>query len=104
MHARNFNLIRKLMQNNENSYLKSESAIKYYGQIFKGLGKFDEKYHIEIDKTVPPVVTVVNPPRNVPKFPTLKDVTAQPYGKNIFTVLDEKDGYYQVQLAQKAHI
>lgn len=124
--------------------------------VFSGLGKFEGQYHIEIDKTVKPVV---NPPRKVPetllpklkesleqlekngviaqvdkatdwvnslvivekkngklrlcldprdlnkavkrehfKIPTITDITARLSGKKVFTILDEKDGYHQVEL------
>jgi hypothetical protein len=36
------------------------------------------------------------------KIPTLKDVTSQLSGKKVFTILDEKDGYHQVQLDEES--
>ena len=55
----------KLVQKVESidNNITHESLCKDYNHLFQGLGKFEGKYHIETDKTVPPVV---NAPRNVP--------------------------------------
>lgn len=133
-----------------------ESLLKNNRDVFHGLGKFEGKYHIDIDTSVKPVV---HPPRIIPhtlmpklkeslnrlqeigvivpveeatdwvnslvvtekkngslrlcldprdlnkaikrqhfKIPTLDQITANLHGKSLFTILDEKDGYHQVEL------
>ena len=42
--------------------LKEEVMLKY-ANVFTGLGRLEEPYHIEVDATVTPVV---NPPRTIP--------------------------------------
>ena len=127
-----------------------------YNDVFTGVGQFDGEYHIEIDKTVKPVI---HARRKVPftqqaplkkkldamvkdnfiarvekptpwvnslvitdkrdgslricldptdlneailrehhPIPTPEDVASRLCGKKIFTILDEKDGYWQVKL------
>ncbi|WAR26978.1 hypothetical protein MAR_012682 [Mya arenaria] len=78
--CKKLNLIRKIDAVKENSSPTSESVIRDYGHIFTGLGKFVGKYHIEIDKTVPPVI---NAPRNVP-------FTLMPRLKETLDTLEEK--------------
>ncbi len=138
------------------SPITKEELISRYEDNFKGLGKFSEKYHIELDPTVKPVI---HPPRKVPyslqeklkdtldklekadvvakveqptdwvqslvivekpnkslrlcldpkdlnmavkrehfKIPTPDDIASQLSGKTVFSILDEKDGYWHVQL------
>ena len=137
-----------------------ESLLNNNSDIFNGIGTFEDKYHIELDKSVKPVVDA---PRKVPhtllpkyesalqklvkdevivpvdeatdwvnsivivekkngdlrlcldprnlnkaikrehyKIPTLEEVTATLSGKKVFTILDEKDGYHQVQLDEES--
>lgn len=133
-----------------------DALLQEYSDVFTGLGCLDGEYHIEVDKSVPPVI---HPPRKVPyslqgklketldrleaqgvvarvekptdwvnslviveksngslrlcldpkdlnraikrehhRIPTAEDVASTLAGKKIFSILDEKDGYWQVQL------
>lgn len=53
------NLISRVMSVENNS----ESLLKEYSEIFQGFGDIEGYYHIEIDKSVQPIV---HPPRRVP--------------------------------------
>ena len=40
-----------------------EDVLQKYAQVFTGLGRLENPYHVEIDPTVSPVI---NPPRTIP--------------------------------------
>ena len=135
---------------------EKEKLLAEYRDVFTGLGCLEGTYHIEVDKSVPPVI---HPPRKVPyglqgklketlsnleaqgviarveqptdwvnslvivekkdgslrlcldprdlnkaikrehyRIPTAEDISSTLAGKRVFSILDEKDGYWQVQL------
>ncbi|MES9901692.1 MAG: RNase H-like domain-containing protein, partial [Sedimenticola sp.] len=155
-------LIAKLdsVSENETTGLTKQQLLAENAEVFKGLGKFEKKYNISIDNSIP---AVVNPPRRVPltlmpklktklekleksgvivkvdgpsewvnnlviveksngdlrlcldpkdlnkaikrehyNIPTVSEVVANLNGKSIFTIIDEKDGYHQIQLDEES--
>ena len=141
---------------NEDKKVTMNTLLKDYKDNFKGLGKFEGQYKIELNSDARPVI---NPPRVVPQtllpklkealdeleingvisaveeatdwvnnlvivekpngnlrlcldprelnkaikrqhfqIPTLSDITAKLNGKTVFSIIDEKDGYHQVEL------
>ncbi|XP_014670611.1 PREDICTED: uncharacterized protein LOC106811486 [Priapulus caudatus] len=61
--CQNLKLIAKLESVIEEKPLTRDNAMKEYENVFKGLGKFERTYKIELDPSINPVVY---PPRKVP--------------------------------------
>ncbi|KAL7876961.1 hypothetical protein SRHO_G00036040 [Serrasalmus rhombeus] len=99
-----------------------QELLRRYAEVFTGLGEFPGVHHIHIDPAVTPVIHAC---RNVPlsimdplkktqtiarkkndntfkrqhySIPTPEDVCSKLAGKSIFSILDEKDGYWQNKL------
>lgn len=76
----NLNLLKRINVVVKEYTLKS--ILEEYLHLFEGLKKFDGTYHIEVDKSVPPVV---NSKRNVPYtiLPKLKQKFEELVNKGI---------------------
>ncbi|CAB3980478.1 Hypothetical predicted protein [Paramuricea clavata] len=98
-------------------------------EVFEGLGSMDGEYHIVVDKTVKPVI---HPPRKVNslvmvekcdaslrlcldpcdlnkaiqrehhRIPTAEDIATRLSGKKLFSIVDEKDGFWQIHLDEES--
>lgn len=143
-------------EQSHNQDLSKSKLTSDYEDVFKGLGKFEGQYHIELNPDVKPII---HPPRKIPfslqlrlqetlrkleaediiaavdkqtewvnsivlvekkngslricldprdlnkaikrehyRIPTPEDISAELHEKKVFSILDEKDGYWQVEL------
>ena len=109
--------------------LTKEDLLTAYRGIFTGTGMFEKEYHIELDPSVPPVIQapckgpqsghhweaegslrICLDPRPLNRaikreryeIPTPADGQSQLGDKQIFTVIDMKDGYWHVKLTEES--
>ncbi|KAL7868423.1 hypothetical protein SRHO_G00098070 [Serrasalmus rhombeus] len=94
-----------------------EELLRRYAEVFTGLGEFPGVHHIHIDPAVTPVIHACRNKKNGTlrvcldpcdlnqavkrqhySIPTPEDVRSKLAGKSIFSILDEKDGYWQIKL------
>ncbi|UYV65499.1 K02A2.6-like, partial [Cordylochernes scorpioides] len=70
---------------------RAESIINKYEDVLKGLGVLPKEYHIEIEKEATPVQ---QHPRRIP----IDEILPSLNNAKIITVIDAKDGFWQVKL------
>ena len=62
--------------------------IDEYADVFSGLGAMPDEHSIAVDTSVRPVIQI----------PTFDDVISELNGKRMFTIIDMRDGFWQVKL------
>ena len=67
---------------------ETDSLIKEYADVFKGLGKAEEEYHINLHQNAKPVI---HPPRKVPLtiLPKLKETVNKLIKANVISKTEE---------------
>ena len=67
---------------------ETDSLIKEYADVFKGLGKVEEEYHINLHQNAKPVI---HPPRKVPLtiLPKLKETVNKLIKANVISKIEE---------------